>query len=93
MIKFLQFLGLIQNLHKLQKFDEVELKLQRYEKDFFSHLLARFAYLMNPQVDEDEAVDIIRDFIREENLNVHNVHQLGMLVRTTIFDPQRHKDN
>lgn len=89
MIKFLQFLGLVNNVHKLKPFENDRLPLKRYEKDFFAAMLARYTYLINSQIDEDEATEIIFDFIKEQDLDVHNVHQLGLLVRTAMFDPKK----
>lgn len=89
MIKFLEFLGLIANLHELQDYEEAKLSLTRRERELASVLLARYAFMLNSQVDEMESREIIKEFLDDEDLTVHNIHHLSILVKSTIFDKER----
>lgn len=78
------------NIGQIAKFQEVKLKFTDQEVEFMSHALARFAYMVNESIDEEEAQQIIFDHMIKRPLCVEGVHELGHLVRSTALDPERH---
>ena len=89
MPKFLDFLGMMLNLDKLKRFDGVDMLFRDKQASMMACLLARFAYMMNQDIDEDESAEIIEDFFKINSLDIHNIHDLAAMVKSTAFDPRR----
>lgn len=89
MAKFLEYLGVLLNMEKLKKFDKVDMIFRGKQAAVMACLLARFAYMMNQEIDEDEAAEIIEEFFERESLDVHNVHDLAIMVKSTAYNPKR----
>lgn len=49
-------------------------------------VLAKFACLINPNIDEYEAYEITEDFMKEVDLNVVNVVDLVAMLKCTIYN-------
>ena len=79
------------NPDKLKKFEDVEIKFEGEQAAVMGSILARFAYMMNAELDEDEASDIIEEFLEKNSLDVRNVHELAMMVKSTAFDGRKDK--
>lgn len=56
------------------------------ETEQASIVLAKFAVLLEPNIDQDEAQDIILAWLDETDLNVVNVIDLVSMLRCTIYN-------
>ena len=89
-MKFLEFLGQLLNIGQIAQFQEVRIKFNDKDSDFLAHVLARFGYMLNESIDEEESVEIIKKHLTKNPLSVEGIHELGHLVRSTAFDEDRH---
>jgi len=93
MKKFLTFLGIIPDLEEIKKYEDINLVLTKQERDLLAIIMARFAYMLNSSIDEWESREYIKQCLEEEKLNIISIHQIAMLVNSTIFDPDRDVDH
>lgn len=83
-------MGTLLNIGQIAKFQEVHLKFNEQEAEMLSYLLARFGYMINESIDEEEAQEIIFKHLKKKPLGVEGIHELGYMVRSTAFDPDKH---
>jgi len=88
--KFLEFLGQLLNIGQIAKYQEVKIRFDKQECEFLAHIIARFGYMLNESIDEEESVGIIKKHLEKQPLSVEGIHELGHLVRSTAFDEDRH---
>lgn len=91
MPKFLEFLGVLFDLEKLKKFEEVELRFQddHRNREFFSKLIGRYSLMIQPELDEDEVADLIEHYLRKNSLCIHTVHEIGQMIQSTMYRPKK----
>jgi len=53
-------------------------------------ILARFATFIDMNLDEAEAFEIARDFLKDNDLNLVTVDTLAKAFLTTKFNPEKH---
>lgn len=83
-------MGQLLNIGQIAKFQEVRIKFDAQECEFLAHIFARFGYMLNESIDEEESVGIIMKHLEKKPLTVEGIHELGHLVRSTAFDEDRH---
>ena len=78
------------NSERLSKFRKKSLKVKAKDVEFMSSLLARLCTMVNLEIDEDEACEILDEFLKENELNVETIHLLGRLIGATKLNEEIH---
>lgn len=60
------------------------------DEGLFAEVIAVLCFICNDQIDIEEAMEVIDDFLRNRDLNVESVVDLGAWIRAeAILDPNR----
>lgn len=64
-----------------------------YEDDIetAAAVFAKFARLIDPQIDELHTFKVIRDYIVTDGMHLDNMEELVFLIKETYFNPERDK--
>jgi hypothetical protein len=89
MYKFLQSMGFVFDMDKLLPYEENRVKVGPADIAFFSKLLARYSLIIQPELDEEEVAEIIRKYLNERPLDVHNIHELSSIIKATMYNSNR----
>ena len=79
-------LKLVPNTERLKLLKDKNFIITDKSKPFFAAMLARITYIVQPELDEDDAADIIEEFLKTEKLNVKSIHRLALMLRTTGYN-------
>lgn len=67
-----------------------ELEFYAHEKELAAEILARMLFVVNPAIDEDQAREIIEEYLEGGGLTIPGAAQLALIIRhDTIFNPER----
>lgn len=67
-----------------------ELEFYDHEREFAAEVLARMLFIINPEVDEAQAREIIEEYLEGGGLTIQGAAQLALIIRhDTIFNPER----